>query len=171
MLIQDMMDKRDMATNFCVAIQNQIGKDIAGIFEMDELENRSNEEFHEYCLSEMKRLNLKGMIFTGWAFTKKIYEKMKEYWNYEDIDYNGFYVLFIPEIITLIVFENKEDFFPALRKLKKEIKRASTINIKEIEESDNGIIIHYFDHSVVKTFEEKPKVIEEVIQEQNDNIA
>ena len=171
MLIQEMMDKRDIATNFCVAMQNQIGKELVGVFEIDEIEEKTNEEFRNYCLSEMQRLNLRGMILTGWAFTAKVYNRMKEYCDYEDISEDGLYVLWLPEIITVMVFLTKEDVIKALHNLKREIKRVSQLNIREIEESDNGITIHYFDHSVVKKFEEKPKVIEEVIKEQHDNIA
>ena len=159
MLIEEMLNKRDLATNICVAIQNQLGKDVAGVFEMDEFEKRDTDEFNEYVSSEMKRLNLKIMIFTGWAFTKPLFEKQYEYvTTYENS-------LYIPELNTIIVADSKDTLInDVIKKIKPEICAASDMNIVNIVESDNGIQINYFTKSVVKYFEERPKSVEEIIQ-------
>lgn len=159
MLIEEMLNKRDLATNVCVALQNQIGKDVAGVFEMDEFEKRDTDEFNEYVSLEMKRLNLKVMIFTGWAFTKSLFEKQYEYVTiYENS-------LYIPELNTIIVADSKETLInDVIKKIKQEICAASDMNIVNIVESDNGIQINYFTKSVVKYFEERPKSVEEIIQ-------
>lgn len=159
MLIEEMLNKRDLATNVCVALQNQIGKNVAGVFEMDEFEKRDTDEFNEYVSSEMKRLNLKVMIFTGWAFTKSLFEKQYEYViTYENS-------LYIPELNTIIVADSKGTLInDVIKKIKPEICAASDMNIVNIVESDNGIQINYFTKSAVKYFEERPKSVEEIIQ-------
>lgn len=159
MLIEEMLNKRDLATNICVALQNQIGKNVAGVFEMDEFEKRDTDEFTEYVSSEMKRLNLKVMIFSGWAFTKPLFEKQYEYvTTYENS-------LYIPELNTIIVADSKETLInDVIKKIKPEIHAASDMNIINIVESDNGIQINYFTKSAVKYFEERPKSVEEIIQ-------
>lgn len=170
MLIQEMMDKRDLATNICVALQNQIGKDIAGIFEMDEFEQRTTEEFEKYVDSEMTRLDIKVMIFTGWVFTKDIFEKQYEYYN--SCLNSDRYILYLPEINTIIAAIDKDTMIEnVVKKIKLEIKKVSDLNIENIIESDNGIQIDYFSNSKVLLFEERPKIIEEIIKENNDNIA
>ncbi|MBQ3416142.1 MAG: hypothetical protein IJH39_12575 [Clostridia bacterium] len=159
MLIEEMLNKRDLSTNVCVALQNQIGKNVAGVFEMDEFEKRDTDEFNEYVSSEMKRLNLKVMIFTGWAFTKSLFEKQYEYViTYENS-------LYIPELNTIIVADSKGTLInDVIKKIKPEICAASDMNIVNIVESDNGIQINYFTKSAVKYFEERPKSVEEIIQ-------
>jgi len=170
MLIQEMMDKRDLATNICVALQNQIGKDIAGIFEMDEFENRTTEEFEKYVDSEMARLNIKVMIFTGWVLTKDVFKKQYDY--YMSCLNSDRYVSYLPELNTIIVAIDKNTMIEdVVKKIKLEIKKVSDLNIRNIIESDNGIQIDYFSNSKVLLFEERPKVIEEIIKERNDNIA
>jgi len=161
MLIEEMLNKRDLATNICVSLQNQIGKDISGVFEMDDFEIRTTEEFEEYVSSEMNRLNKKIMIFTGWAFTKSLFEKQYEYIiTYENS-------LYIPELNTIIVADSKETLInDVIKKIKPEICAASDMNIVNIVESDNGIQINYFTKSVVKYFEERPKSVEKIIQDQ-----
>lgn len=159
MLIEEMLNKRDLATNVCVALQNQIGKDVAGVFEMDEFEKRDTDEFNEYVSSEMKRLNLKVMIFSGWAFTKTLYEKQYDYIKSRKE------TLYIPELNTIIVADSRETLVnDVLKKIKNEIIQGSDMNILDIVESDNGIQINYFTKSVIKLFEERPKSVEEIIQ-------
>ena len=159
MLVEEMLDKRDFATNICVALQNQIGKDIAGVFEMDEFERRDTEEFDKYVNSEMNRLNLRVMIFTGWAFTKKVFEKQYDYITDNDD------TLYIPEFNTIIIADSKETLInDVIKKVKEEIIKGSDMNISDIIESDNGVQINYFTKSVIKLFEERPKSVEEIIQ-------
>ena len=99
------------------------------------------------------------MIFTGWAFTKPLFEKQYEYvTTYENS-------LYIPELNTIIVADSKDTLInDVIKKIKPEICAASDMNIVNIVESDNGIQINYFTKSVVKYFEERPKSVEEIIQ-------
>lgn len=167
MLIEDMLNKRDVATNLAVVLQNSIGKDRSGVFMPEDFERRSNSEFREYCISEMKRLNLKSMIFCSWAFTKEYYNHLISYERFENEDNtNDLIVLIFPEINSLIVCINNEELKYILSKISNEFKKLSTFNIKSIEASENGIEINYFTNTAVRYFEEKPKSIEEIIKEE-----
>jgi len=166
MLIEDMLNKRDISTNISVIFQNLLGKDITGVFMPEEFENRNKEEFREYILSEMSRLNLDIMVFTGWAFTQEFFHKLLEYKNFEENDEStDLRVIIFPEILCLIVFKNLDIMKESVKKFTKEQKLDSDINIKNIVELDNGIEINYYTHTKVKLFEEKPKVIEEIIEQ------
>ncbi len=164
MLIEEMLNKRDLATNICVSIQNQIGKDIAGVFEMDDFEKRTTEEFNDYVFSEMERLNLKVMIFTGWAFTKELFHKQYDYFNEnaDEID-----LLYLPEINTFIIAKDINVLIKnVINKLQKEVINISSLSILNIIISDNGIQIDYCGKSTVKFFEERPKSVEEIIKQE-----
>jgi hypothetical protein len=118
----------------------------------------------------MARLNIKVMIFTGWVFTKDVFEKQYEYYN--SCLNSDRYILYLPEINTIIAAIDKNTMIEnVVKKIKLEIKKVSDLNIKNIIESDNGVQIDYFSNSKVLLFEERPKVIEEIIKENNDNIA
>lgn len=167
MLIEEMMNKRDVATNICVIIQNNIGKDKAGVFMIEDFENRSNEEFEKYCLDEMKRLNLDAMIFSGWAFTKEYFEHLMSYETYQNQNENtDLVVVIFPEILTHIVFKNHDASKYGLSKLNNDFMKLSVLNIDNIGTSNNGIEINYFTHTSVKYFEEKPKAIDKIIEEE-----
>jgi hypothetical protein len=165
MLIEQMMNKRDIATNISVIFQNIFGKDISGVFMIEDLETRNNQEFREYILSEMSRLNLDIMIFTGWAFTKDLFHKLISYKNFEENDESTeLRVLIFPEILSIIVFKNVDIMKSSVKKITQEHKLCSDINIKNIVELDNGVEINYYTNTVTKLFEEKPKSLQEIIE-------
>ena len=162
-----MLNKRDIATNLAVILQNSIGKEISGVFMSEDFESRNNEEFREYCLSEMKRLNLNSMIFCGWAFTKEYFYHLMSYENFENNDNtNDLTVIIFPEINTLIVCINNDELRYVLSKISNDFKKLSTINIRDLNISENGVEINYYTNTAVKYFEEKPKSIENIIGEE-----
>ena len=161
-----MLHKRDFATNICVAMQNQMGKEFAGVYNIEDFEERNENEFKDYVLNQYHEYHYKAMIFTGWAFTKELYYKMRDFVlrQLKDDDFSYCIPIFIPELITFILFVNNEAVKQGMKLLNKEIIEVSDLNIKDIEESDNAIQINYFTKSVVKYFEEKPKAIEKIIE-------
>lgn len=164
MLIEEMMSKRDFATNMCVAIQNQLGKDWSGVYDMEDFETKNEDEFKDFVMDQFKN-GYHALIFTGWAFTKEIYYKIKDYVKYLiDSEERYCYPIFCPEIITFILVDTEENLVSVFKKLNKEIIEASNLNIRTIDESDNAIQINYFTKSAVKFFEEKPKPIEDIIK-------
>lgn len=167
MLIEEMMKRNDMATNLCIAVQNSIGKEHAGVFMIEDFESRNNKEFENYCIEEMERLNLDTMIFCGWAFTKEYFKHLMEYEEYQNKNQNSeLNVMIFPEIMTHIVFKNTEALKYGLSKLNNDFIKVSLININNISESDNGIEINYFTNTSVKYFEEKPKSLDKIIEDE-----
>ena len=169
MLIEEMMNKRDIATNLAVIFQNTLGTKDAGVFMIEDFEKRDNSEFREYVISEMERLNLNTMIFIGWIFTKELFSKVLSYFNFENesID-TKLVVISLPEVPGLIVCKDKETFKNNILKLSELQKKSTNLNISNIKESDNGVEFNYFTHTSVKYFEEKPKVIEKIISNENE---
>lgn len=167
MLIEEMMLKRDIATNVATLFQGIFGGNIAGIFYLEQIEECNNLEFREYILKEMTRLNFDIMIFTGWVFTKNIFEHILDYRDFENNDENSnLKVLLFPDMITMIVFKNLEIMKENIKKLPLEYKKVSDLNINKIIETDNGVEIEYYTHVINKDFEERPKAIEDIIKDE-----
>ena len=168
MKIEEMMNNRDFATNMSLAIQNQTGKDFTGIYNIEDFENCNEDEFKDFCLNEMKNNSYHALLFMGWAFTKELYIRMKNfYYSQDKTNENRFCeVMFLPELIGFVIFDTRSNRINFIKNLNNTVKEVSDLNIKDIIESDNGIQINYFTKSVVKYFDEKPKSIENIIGEE-----
>ena len=167
MLIEDMLHKRDFATNISVAMRNQIGVKESGVYNIEDFETRNKDEFKDFVLNEFNSHGYNTLIFTGWAFTKELYYNIKNFIHLTEEDEDNYaYVLFIPELIMFIVCDSEKSMKHVLKSINKQMLEISSVNILNIEESDNGIKINYSNKAVLKFFEEKPKSIEKIIGEE-----
>lgn len=164
--IHDVLDRRELAINLNTSIRNMFGKDIAGSFNIEDFEKKTVNEFREFVLGEMKRLNMHICVFSSWIFTKQIYNKLLKYIEYEHTQTDPeLYFLVFPDILTFVVFDSKELLAESIKKTSKELKETSNLNIKDIEEFDNGIRIEYYTKYKVLLFEEKPKELGDIFKE------
>ena len=132
MLIEEMMNKRDFATNIALSLQNQLGKEKAGIYDMEDLETRTDGEFLEYIEEQMNAYGYEVLIFSGWAFTKKLYERYNDVFEFlMNEDFSVFYFL---ELNTFIV-AREDSAINLFKSLNDEVKKVSQVNIKNIVDS------------------------------------
>lgn len=167
MTIEEMLHKRDFATNMCVAIQNQIGKTEAGVYNIEDFETKGKSEFDDFLIYNFNKHGYKVLIFSGWCFTKELYYKIDEFIKDNAHKHDGFYIMFFPEIITFIVARSHDELKECIKKLNPEIIAVSDLHIWGMEESDNAVEIIYLSKRVVKYFEEKPKIVEKIIEDEN----
>jgi len=166
MTIHEVIDKRELAVNLNISIRNMLGKDIAGSFNIEDFETKTFIEFREFVLEEMKRLNKRICVFSSWIFTKQLYNKFLKYIEFEHTQVDPeLYFLVFPDILTFVVFDSKELLTESIKKTSKELKETSNLNIKDIEEFDNGIRIEYYTKYKVLLFEEKPKELGDIFKE------
>lgn len=166
MTIHEVIDKRELAVNLNTSVRNMLGKDIAGSFNIEDFETKTFIEFREFVLGEMKRLNKRICVFSGWIFTEQLYNKFLKYIEFEHTQVDPeLYFLVFPDILTFVVFDSKELLAESIKKTSKELKETSNLNIKDIEEFDNGIRIEYYTKYKVLLFEEKPKELGDIFKE------
>ena len=79
MLIEEMMNKRDLATKVAIIIQNKVGKDTCGIYNIEDFENMELGDFMNYLKDQMNTYKYHNLVFNGWVFTKDIFHKMEEF--------------------------------------------------------------------------------------------
>ena len=164
MLIEEMMNKRDLATKVAIIIQNKVGKDTCGIYNIEDFENMELGDFMNYLKDQMNTYKYHNLVFNGWAFTKDIFHKMEEFILMTCN--NQYQVIWIPEMIMFIVSDSKESNKNILHNLTEEMVKISSINMKDFHETDNAVEFIYNSHVSVKYFEEKPKSVENIIKEE-----
>lgn len=164
MLIEEMMNKRDLATKVAIIIQNKVGKDTCGIYNIEDFENMELSDFMNYLSDQMNTYKYHNLVFNGWVFTKDIFHKMEDFilmaFN------NQYQVIWIPEMIMFIVSDSKESNKNILHNLTEEMIKISSINMKDFHETNNAVEFTYNSHVSVKYFEEKPKSVENIIKEE-----
>lgn len=167
MLITEAYDKRELSGYIMTSLQNILGNDVAGVFNIEDFEYKNNpEEARNFILSEMKRLNIHACIFVSWIFTKELYNKFKEYVKYEEEQNNPeLYIIFFPNFLSFAVFDSQELLKEFIIKLPQSFKEKSNLNIKNIVESDNAVEVSYFNKVEVLYFDEKPKELSEIFKE------
>lgn len=156
MTVEDVMKRRDKAMVITLSFKKMIGAE-AGIWNIEYFEERTNEDFREYIISEMERLGFTSMIFTGWIFTEALYNKFKEYIKYEENnkDPELFYMFFF-DLNTFLVFKTKEKMIDFISKMDQDLKEDSNLNVQKISECDNGIEVKFFTRTKSYKFENKP---------------
>ena len=164
MLIEEMMNKRDLATKVAIIIQNKIGKDTCGIYNIEDFENMELGDFMNYLKDQINTYKYHNLVFNGWAFTKDIFHKMEEFILMTCN--NQYQVIWIPEMVMFIVSDSKESNKNILHNLTEEMIKISSINMKDFHETDNAVEFIYNSHVSVKYFEEKPKSVENIIKEE-----
>ena len=158
------MNKRDLATKVAIIIQNKIGKDTCGIYNIEDFENMELGDFMNYLKDQINTYKYHNLVFNGWAFTKDIFHKMEEFILMTCN--NQYQVIWIPEMIMFIVSDSKESNKNILHNLTEEMVKISSINMKDFHETDNAVEFIYNSHVSVKYFEEKPKSVENIIKEE-----
>lgn len=168
MTLDEMMTRRDLATNTCLGLKGRLYMDKSGVYNMEYFENKSFEEFKEYVTEQFKVGLYNSLIFTGWVTTKGLAHKYVDFLNLEDFPYN---VVMLFDLRTFIVFDNEETFIDALKKLGQELILNSSINLTGIYFADNGFEARYNDHVSTYLFEDKPKTIQDIFRddEQQEN--
>ena len=164
MLIEEMMNKRDLATKVAIIIQNKVGKDTCGIYNIEDFENMELGDFMNYLKDQMNIYKYHNLVFNGWAFTKDIFHKMEEFILMTCN--NQYQVIWILEMVMFIVSDSKESNKNILHNLTEEMIKISSINMKDFHETDNAVEFIYNSHVSVKYFEEKPKSVENIIKEE-----
>ena len=164
MLIEEMMNKRDLATKVAIIIQNKVGKDTCGIYNIEDFENMELGDFMNYLKDQMNIYKYHNLVFNGWVFTKDIFHKMEEFILMTCN--NQYQVIWIPEMVMFIVSDSKESNKNILHNLTEEMIKISSINMKDFHETDNAVEFIYNSHVSVKYFEEKPKSVENIIKEE-----
>ena len=106
MLIEEMMNKRDLATKVAIIIQNKVGKDTCGIYNIEDFENMELGDFMNYLKDQINTYKYHNLVFNGWAFTKDIFHKMEEFILMTCN--NQYQVIWIPEMVMFIVSDSKE---------------------------------------------------------------
>ena len=158
------MNKRDLATKVAIIIQNKIGKDTCGIYNIEDFENMELGDFMNYLKDQINTYKYHNLVFNGWAFTKDIFHKMEEFILMTCN--NQYQVIWIPEMVMFIVSDSKESNKNILHNLTEEMIKISSINMKDFHETDNAVEFIYNSHVSVKYFEEKPKSVENIIKEE-----
>ncbi len=158
------MNKRDLATKVAIVIQNKVGKDTCGIYNIEDFESMELGDFMNYLKDQMNTYKYHNLVFNGWAFTKEIFHKMEDFilmaFN------NQYQVIWIPEMIMFIVSDSEESNKNILHELTEEMIKISSINMKDFHETDNAVEFIYNSHVSAKYFEEKPKSVENIIKEE-----
>ena len=139
MLIEEMMNKRDLATKVAIIIQNKIGKDTCGIYNIEDFENMELGDFMNYLKDQINTYKYHNLVFNGWAFTKDIFHKMEEFILMTCN--NQYQVIWIPEMVMFIVSDSKESNKNILHNLTEEMIKISSINMKDFHETDNETYI------------------------------
>lgn len=158
MTVEESLNNMDISINTALALKGQINDETVGMYHLEELEGFSPADIRKLIERKIDADKKHIFIFTGWIFTKEIYELMYAYYNYEVNDENSdFYVITFIEFPLFIVTDSKERYNIVLKSLKESQFKYSSLNIKNVVESDNGVQINYLTHTTVKLFEEKPK--------------
>ena len=169
MTLDEMMTARDIATNTCLQIKGKLYDEKTGVYNMEDFEKKSFSEFQDYAKEQFAIGPYNSLVFCGWVTTKGLAHKYVDFLNLEDFNYP---VLMLIELKTLIVFNNKDTYIDALKKLGYDFILNSTVNLTGIYFADNGFELRYNDHISTILFQDKPKTIEDILadyDEQEDN--
>ena len=162
MKIEEMMNRQELAVNIMISLQNQLNYDKTNINYLEDIEFLTFDEIKEYMKKWTSTENGRDTnVLSGWIFNKRIYDKMYEYYDYEiHTPESDLYVIIFPEYPLMIVNKGKERYNEILHLLNEKQISKSSLNIRNIIETDNGIEINYYNRTVVKPFEKKPTSVE-----------
>ena len=161
MTLDEMMDRRDLATRTCMQIAGRLYGGKTGVYNMEDFEKRTFEELEQYAAEQFKIGPYNSLVFSGWVTTKGLGNKYVDFLNCETFKYP---VLMLFELRTFIIFDTPEAYVEGLKKLGQEIIRNSSLNLKSIFLAENGYELQYNDHTSTINFQDKPKTIENILE-------
>lgn len=164
MTLDDMMTRRDLATNLCLQFKGKLYNEKTGVYNMDDFERRTFQEFEQYVEQQFEIGPYNSLVFSGWVTTYGLGHKYVNFLNYEHFKYP---VIMFIELRTFIIFDSKEAFVEAIKKLGDDYIINSSLNLAGVNFADNGCELRYNDHISTVYFEEKPKTIEDILDIKN----
>lgn len=104
------------------------------------------------------------IVGATWIFDKMSFDRtlLIDQWAIE----HNIYVLSFPEIPMFILCKNKECLEEALKRLPQEMIEKSLVNIRDIEECDNGVLFKYYNKVKFVEYKARPDCIYEFIEEE-----
>lgn len=164
MSIEQMYDK--------IYFQNCIIDSLAKNFEnydllkWDKFENQPIEEFENY-LDKIFEDETKYYVVGGtWCFDELGLQRIYEVYNLcisKNIN-----IILVPEMMIFVICKDKDHFVEAFSKIPKEILEVSTVNLKDVEFSNNGVTFIYNNHRSFKEFEKRPEYVYKIIEERRN---
>lgn len=106
------------------------------------------------------------IIGATWIFDKMSFDRTLEIDEFA-IEHN-IYVLSFPEIPMFILCKNKDCLYEALKRLPQEMIEKSLVNIRDIEESDNGVLFKYYNKVKFVEYEARPDFVYDFIKEERN---
>lgn len=164
MTIEEMLQKRAFNVEIASGLQDTFTKELAGIDYLEDIKDLTNEEIREYIYKELDKFNRKILILPGYLFTKNLYHKMYDYYEFELHSDSDIYVMLFLESPMMIVAKGEDVYADILHKLTPGQIKYSNLNIKSTVETDDSLEITYYTHINLKFFETAPKAIEDIIK-------
>ena len=135
MTLDEMMNRRDLATHTCMQLRGKLYNGKTGVYNMEDFEKRSFDELEQYAKEQFKIGPYNSLIFSGWVTTKGLAHKYVDFLNCENFKYP---VLMLFELRTFIIFDSPETYVDGLKKLGADVIMNSSLNLAGIFFAENG---------------------------------
>ena len=143
---------------------HKVGETIGNAKELiwDSVENQSAEKFMIEANKAFEDDETKNVVCGTWCYDKLSIRALCDI--YEECNNKQIQTIFIPELLILILCKDKESCVNAFSKLDDTMKEMASINLKDINMTDTGIIFTYNTKVSYKVFEERPDFVYEIIE-------